>query len=76
VTCEELSEMLTDFLEGELNEQQTDMAVAHLASCPHCETVLSLTRTLIESSKELGRVTLEPDHRAELLTSILKARKQ
>ncbi len=75
MTCEELGELLTDFLEGELNGEQTDLAVAHLATCPRCEAVLSQTQNLIESSRDLGRVTLGSEHRSELLAFILDARK-
>ncbi|MFV1991019.1 MAG: anti-sigma factor [Acidimicrobiales bacterium] len=75
MTCDDLVELLTDFLEGELDEQQTDLAIAHLSTCPHCETVLSQTKLLIDTGREYGRVSLAQVHRSELLASILEAKK-
>lgn len=74
MTCDELADGLTDFLEGELSEAETDAALAHLASCSRCEVVLADTRAVIEAGRSHGRVTLTDDHRSDLLASVLDNR--
>jgi len=69
--CNELAEHLTDFLEGQLGADETDAALAHLASCPRCEIVLDQTRAVIEAGRRHGRVLLDDEHRASLLAAIV-----
>ncbi len=73
MTCDDLAERLTDFLEGELDDAQTDAAIEHVASCPRCETVLADTKLVIDAGRRHGRLHLDSDHQSELLASILAA---
>ncbi len=40
ITCRELVEVITDYLEGALPVQQRDLVERHLAMCTWCETYL------------------------------------
>jgi predicted anti-sigma-YlaC factor YlaD len=40
ITCRELVEVITDFLEGALPVEQRDLVERHLAMCTWCETYL------------------------------------
>jgi anti-sigma factor RsiW len=40
ITCRELVEVITDFLEGALPVEERDLVERHLAMCTWCETYL------------------------------------
>jgi anti-sigma factor RsiW len=40
ITCQELVEVITDFLEGALPVEERDLVERHLAMCTWCETYL------------------------------------
>jgi anti-sigma factor RsiW len=47
MTCKELVELVTDYLEGVLPEDQRRRFDEHLALCPHCQTYLEQMRQTI-----------------------------
>lgn len=47
LTCRELVELLTDYLEGTLTPDDTAAVDGHLAGCPACRTYLDQLRTTI-----------------------------
>ena len=68
--CEDLAEMLTDLLEGDVEEEQEAEALAHLASCGQCERVLAETRDVIDLAHEHGRVNLDAEDRARMFREL------
>jgi anti-sigma factor RsiW len=56
ITCQQVVELVTDYLEGELDEPTRTELEAHLALCPGCDAYLTQMRTTIE---ELGHVPVE-----------------
>jgi anti-sigma factor RsiW len=56
ITCEEVVEIVTDYLEGAVDDATRAELEAHLALCPHCQRYLDQMRETIE---ELGRVPVE-----------------
>ena len=54
--CQEIVEMVTDYLEGALPRGERRRLEAHLADCPHCTEYLAQMRATIRLT---GR--LEPD---------------
>jgi predicted anti-sigma-YlaC factor YlaD len=70
VQCEDLAEMLTDLLEGDVDDDQEAAALAHLASCKSCEQVLAETRDVIDLAHAHGRATLDPDDRERIFREI------
>jgi anti-sigma factor RsiW len=56
LVCQEVVEMVTDYLEGALPRGERRRLEAHLADCPHCTEYLAQMRATIRLT---GR--LEPD---------------
>jgi anti-sigma factor RsiW len=48
VACQELVELVTDYLEGRLPRRTRRAVDRHLASCPHCREYLAQMRRTIE----------------------------
>jgi anti-sigma factor RsiW len=47
MTCQELVELVTEYLEGALQDPDRRRFDEHLAECPHCETHLEQMRITI-----------------------------
>ena len=56
LTCEELVELVTEYLEGGLTRRERDRFEAHLARCSGCTNYLDQIRTTIALT---GRVTVD-----------------
>jgi anti-sigma factor RsiW len=56
LVCQEVVELVTDYLEGALSRRERRRFEAHLADCPHCTEYLAQMRATIRVT---GR--LEPD---------------
>lgn len=67
LTCREVVELVTDYLEGRLPADDRERFEEHLAVCTHCAHYLDQMRTVIRA---LGRVhagDLAPEAREELV---------
>jgi anti-sigma factor RsiW len=53
ITCRELVEVVTDFLEGALPVEQRDVVERHLAMCTWCETYLEQMRQTLAIAGQL-----------------------
>ena len=56
ISCQEVVEIVTDYLEGALDDATVTELEAHLALCPHCHVYLEQMRRTID---ELGHVPVE-----------------
>lgn len=56
LTCQELVELVTDYLEGVLDEDATARFDQHLAVCPGCDTYLDQMK---ETASLLGEIPVE-----------------
>lgn len=56
ISCQEVVELVTDYLEGELDDATRAELEAHLALCPGCDTYVEQMRQTIE---ELGHVPVD-----------------
>ena len=56
ISCQEVVEIVTDYLEGQLDEATRAELEAHLALCPGCDLYLEQMRATID---ELGHVPVE-----------------
>jgi anti-sigma factor RsiW len=70
--CNELVELVTDYLDGALPDDLVAQIDAHLATCPGCRRVVVQWREVIRLSGrladfELGRV--DPDTRTQLMAA-------
>ena len=69
IACNELVELVTDYLEGVLPPDEVRAIDAHLAGCPHCRVYLDQLRATIAA---LGTVPV-PSLSAEVQDSLLAA---
>jgi len=68
LTCRELVELMTDYLEGALAPAERARFEAHLAGCPHCPAYLDQMRTTIRIIGKLRAETLPPAATRAMLT--------
>ena len=67
LTCQELVELVTDYLEGALPASVRARFEAHLADCPGCDAYLDQVRWTIRVVGTQRESTVEPEAEAELL---------
>jgi anti-sigma factor RsiW len=60
MTCQELVELVTDYLEGRLSTADLERFEAHLALCEFCVTYLDQIRASIAIVGRLREETLPP----------------
>jgi anti-sigma factor RsiW len=56
LTCQDFVELVTDYLEGALDEDTVRRFEEHLALCPGCDTYLSQMK---ETAARLGEIPVE-----------------
>jgi anti-sigma factor RsiW len=67
LTCQELVELVTDYLEGALRPTERARFETHIAQCSYCPTYLDQVRTTIRLLGKLSTGALSPATRHELL---------
>jgi anti-sigma factor RsiW len=67
LTCQELVELVTEYLESNLPADQQTRFDAHLAACPGCAEYLRQMRETINASRSLNEESLQPAARAALV---------
>jgi len=67
MTCQELVEVITDYLENRLTPAERDRFEAHLSTCRGCTNYLNQMRRTIRLVGELTEETMAPDAKDELL---------
>jgi anti-sigma factor RsiW len=53
ITCRELTQLLIDFVAGELAEEHRDLVEKHLHLCPPCVAYLETYKVTIQLSRQL-----------------------
>jgi len=69
LSCRELVELVTEYLEGALPAPERDRFESHIATCPDCTNYLAQMRTTIRLSGVLTEESLSPTARAQLLVA-------
>lgn len=69
MTCRELVELVTDYLEGGLPAHERTLLEAHLAECGHCVEYLAQMRRTIDTLGELAAEAIHPARERELLAA-------
>jgi anti-sigma factor RsiW len=69
LSCQELVELVTDYLEGTLPRRQRRRFEQHISGCDACTTYLDQMRATIGLTGRLRREDLDPDAEAELLAA-------
>ena len=67
LTCKEIVEIVTDYLEGALPRERRKAFEAHLAACDGCTQYVEQMRETIRLTGRLSEETLEPALRERLL---------
>jgi anti-sigma factor RsiW len=67
LTCQELVEVVTDYLEGSMPAERRLLFEEHLAFCDWCQTYLEQMRATIRLTGTLEDEDLTPEARAALL---------
>lgn len=66
LVCQQVVELVTDYLEGALSPADQRRFDAHLADCPHCTEYLAQIRETIRLAGRLAPEDLTPDMRTDL----------
>ncbi|MFZ2012474.1 MAG: zf-HC2 domain-containing protein [Nocardioides sp.] len=56
LTCQELVELVTDYLDGALDEETAERFEQHVAHCPGCTTYLDQMK---KTASVLGKIPVE-----------------
>jgi anti-sigma factor RsiW len=65
LVCQEMVELITDYLEGALTRSQRKRFEAHLAACEHCTEYLRQMRATIRLTGRLRAEDLTPAMRED-----------
>lgn len=68
-SCQRFKEMVSDYIEGEIDLQNQKLMEKHLRDCLGCKTNVSRLKALIQNLRELPKITVSPD-----FETILRAR--
>lgn len=67
LSCRELVELVTDYMEGTLATRERRRFDSHISGCPHCTAYLDQMRATIDSLGELREEAIDSEARRELL---------
>jgi anti-sigma factor RsiW len=67
LVCQELVELVTDYLEGSLSKRDRARFEAHLAGCPHCTVYVEQFRETLRITGTLRETDVSPEAAAALL---------
>ena len=66
LVCQEVVELVTDYLEGALSPADRRRFETHLAGCPHCTEYLAQMRETIRLAGRIAPEDLTPSMRTDL----------
>lgn len=69
LSCREIVELVTDYLDGDLDHETTQQVRAHLDLCDGCERYVRQMRTTTDAVGDIQPETLPDEIRSELLTA-------
>jgi anti-sigma factor RsiW len=69
ISCRELVELVTDYLEGALPRRDRKRFERHIAACDNCTAYLEQIRLTIAATGRLTEEDLEPEAREVLLAA-------
>jgi anti-sigma factor RsiW len=67
--CQELVELVTDYLEGRMSEPERARFEAHLAVCEGCRVYLEQMQQTVRALGQLAEESIEPEAKQRLLTA-------
>jgi anti-sigma factor RsiW len=69
IRCEQLVELVTDYLEGALDSETRTELEAHLALCPACSEFVRQMQATLRMVGHVPLATLSPTAKADLLVA-------
>lgn len=72
MACQELVELVTDYLDGHLSPQDRERFEQHLADCDGCTTYLAQMRVTVRAVGALTPAAIEP-HALDALLGVYRA---
>lgn len=75
LTCKELVEIITEYFEGTLSDEERTRFEAHLAKCRGCTNYVAQMRMTIEMMGKLNEAHVQPPARDKLLAAFRDWRK-
>ena len=69
ISCRELVELVTDYLEGALSRRDRKRFEAHIGACDHCATYVEQMRLTIATLGRLSEESIPQPARDELLAA-------
>ena len=76
VRCQEVIDLLMDYLEGELPSPRAAALKAHLDGCSPCLAFLNTYRSTIQVSRQLSVEEIPPELTERLLEFLKRERRQ
>jgi anti-sigma factor RsiW len=76
LTCRELVELVSDYLDGSLSRRDRARFDAHIATCPHCTEYLEQFRQTIALTGVLREEDVPPAARDALLEQFAEWRRE
>jgi predicted anti-sigma-YlaC factor YlaD len=73
ITCEDLLQYLSEYIDNDLDDELTAVAQHHLASCHNCRVVLDSTQQTIFLFREQGKRTIPAERRQRLFGQLQAA---
>ena len=67
ITCRELVELVTEYLDGTLPSQERMRLEAHLTECPYCEEYVAQMRRTVAALGQLPPEPIDPAREQVLL---------
>jgi anti-sigma factor RsiW len=67
ITCRQMVELVSDYLEGKLDAPARERFDEHLAVCPDCQEYVEQVRETVRALGRLPEEALSPTARDELL---------
>jgi predicted anti-sigma-YlaC factor YlaD len=67
LTCQQLTELVTEYLEGRMSLWRRAQFQMHLGMCRHCRAYLNQMKTTLRTLGSLPQEQVPPDVKAELL---------
>ncbi len=76
MTCKELVELVTDYMEGALDADASARFEEHVTACPECLVHLGQMRLTVRAVGRLRGEDISPDARDHLLASFRNWRRE
>lgn len=70
ISCQEMVERTTAYLEEQLSEAEARWTEEHLAGCPPCRAYIAQMRATIAALRSLAEPSLDPELRDRILGAL------